>query len=86
VVMNGKVLREELEARVRMVLDEYRGNEELLYAEGVGKIVDIFKEFVKRVVPVERDADNSPFSNRVLSFIEGWNFCRDEILRMIEEV
>lgn len=76
-------IREELKRRIREVLNLYRENDSI-HAEEM--LIGIFKDFAREIVPEEKDEINASFSNRVLSFIDGWNYCRQKILRVIEEV
>ena len=48
-------------------------------------LTNLFKSYARSLVPKERDKINSPFSNRNLTFVDGWNGCRQEMLRRIEE-
>lgn len=76
---------EKLKERIRNVIEYWNEDESLLYNECVEALVNVFRDYVYSLVPKERDEINSPFSNRNLTFVDGWNKCREKILKRIEE-
>ena len=87
-----------LKEEIRKILENYsepirKGN--VIYGEErlshfavetlTEELTNLFKSYAHSLVPKERDRINSPFSNCNLTFVDGWNGCRQEMLRRIEE-
>ena len=41
---------------------------------------------LEELIPVEKDHRNSPFSQRTLKFLDGYNDCRNQIIEKISEM
>jgi len=87
-----------IKEEIRKILENYsepirRGN--VIYGEErlsrfavealTEELTNLFKNYIYSLIPNKKDEINSSFSNRNLTFVDGWNYCRQEILKKIEE-
>jgi len=68
-----------------LVYDETEGTL-VIFSDDFENVAERLVNLFKSLIPKERDEINSPFSNRNLTFVDGWNACREKILKRIEEV
>jgi len=84
--MKRKKKIEELEEKLREIIPNEECNYHLRDYHWIPEIIELFKSFARSLIPPEKDKISSPFSNRNLSFVDGWNYCRKAMLEKINEI